>query len=247
MDKERQSLIMDYLKNRKHASVKELASIFYTSEATIRRDLNVLQTSGQVQRSHGGVSLADNTNELSIYVRLAKNSKEKEQVALIALKHIPPFQTVFIDNSSTCLALAEKMNLSNKTVVTNGLQIALTLSQRGDVNIVMPGGDVWFNTNSVTGSMTVKHLSELTFDMMISSCSALDSKYCYEVSVDAATVKQVAFERSKTHILLADATKIGETALAAVKPLRLYDEIITNAPDEALTFLRNQGIKVFNH
>ena len=80
---------------------------------------------GLVERSHGGAILPENSEEISIFFRMEKNANEKEKVATKALPHIPPFKSVFIDSSSTTLALAERMDFNFKTVVTNNLQTAI--------------------------------------------------------------------------------------------------------------------------
>ena len=108
---ERFNSITEYLKEHKRASVTELSNVLYVSPATVRRDLLEMQKMGLVARTHGGALYLDNSDEVSIFVRLEKDSLEKELTASVALDRIPPFQTVFIDNSSTCLALAERMDL----------------------------------------------------------------------------------------------------------------------------------------
>lgn len=245
-NQERSTIILNYLKEKKSASVEELAKLLFVSEATIRRDLTEMQKLGQIERSHGGALLMENADEISIFIRLAKNAKEKETTASIALKHLPDFKTVFIDNSSTCLALAERMNLSHKTVVTNGLQVAAKLSQKDNVQILMPGGSVLYNTNSVMGSMAIDGIKNFRFDLMLSSCAALDETGSYEHSVDTATLKRSAIMQSKKRILLVDSSKIGLTATFCTCPLANYDLIVTNAEDEQIQHFHHAGAHIIN-
>ena len=130
---ERQDGILGIIKEQKRVTVEELASIFFVSEATIRRDLTEMKAMGLVERSHGGAFLPENSEEVSLFYRMERNAGEKERAATKALPHIPPFKSVFIDSSSTALALAEKMDFSYKTVVTNNLQTAIQLSKRPNV------------------------------------------------------------------------------------------------------------------
>lgn len=245
-NQERSGIILNYLKEKKSASVEELAKLLFVSEATIRRDLTEMQKLGQIERSHGGAILMENAEEISIFIRLSKNAKEKEKTASIALKHIPDFKTVFIDNSSTCLALAERMNLTHKTVVTNGLQIAAKLSQKDNVQILMPGGSVLYNTNSVMGSMAIEGIRNFRFDLMLSSCAALDEAGSYENSVDTATLKRVAIAQSKKRILLIDSSKIGATATFCTCSLANYDSIVTNADDNSMAPFHSVGVRIIN-
>ena len=86
---ERHNAILTILKEKKSAKVGELASVLFVSEATVRRDLAEMQKLGLIERSHGGAFLSDNADEVSIFVRMNKNAKEKERAASNALPYIP--------------------------------------------------------------------------------------------------------------------------------------------------------------
>lgn len=244
--KERSIQIIDYLKEHKTASVEELARILYVSEATIRRDLTEMQKLGQIERSHGGAVLSEGSDELSIFIRQTKNAKEKMKAVSVALKHLPDFQTVFIDNSSTCLALAERMNFSRKTVVTNGLQIAMHVSRHDGVTLILPGGEVKGNTTAVMGGMTLAALRDFHFDLALLSCSAVNAEGSYELSLDQMYIKRAALEQSKKRILIFDKTKVSECSPYRTTPLNVYDALVTDADDDALTDLRKVHPNVFN-
>ena len=150
---ERQNNILELLKEKRNCEVRALSESLFVSEATIRRDLTELQKLGLIERTHGGAVLEDNAEEISIFVRMNENSKEKELAATNALPNLPEFSSVFVDSSSTALALAERMDLSHKTVVTNNLQTAMRLSNKKDINLIILGGSVQYNTVSATGSV----------------------------------------------------------------------------------------------
>lgn len=234
---ERLSQILDYLKEHRSASVEELADTLYVSVATVRRDLTELQKRGQINRSHGGAVLMEGADEISFFIRQIKNAREKEEVAFIALNHMPEFQTMFIDNSSTCLALAQRMNLAHKTVVTNGLNVAMRISRQDHVNLIMPGGEVKFNTTAVLGSMATNYLNNLKFDLSIISCAAVDRDGSYEFSLESMQVKKTALLNSKTKILIFDNTKVNTSATFKTAALDFFDYIFTNADDMLLRHL----------
>lgn len=244
--KERSIQIIEYLKNHQTATVSELASNLYVSEATIRRDLTEMQKLGQIERSHGGAILSEGSDELSIFIRQTKNAKEKMKAGSVALKHLPEFQTVFIDNSSTCLALVERMNFSHKTVVTNGLQIAMHVSRHDGVTIILPGGEIRGHTTAVMGGMTISTLKDFRFDLALLSCSAVDSEGSYELALDPMLIKRTAIEQSKTRVLIFDRTKVNEHSPYRTASLDAYDMLMTDADDEALEQLREAHPCVYN-
>lgn len=232
-DSTRQDKILSYLKHNISATVKELAAALYVSDATIRRDLTEMQSLGLLKRSHGGAVLLEPADEISIFVRMTENAKEKELAATNALKRIPTdFKTVFLDSSSTILALAQRMNLSDKTVMTNNLQTAMQLSKIKGINLLIPGGVIIKTGASVTGSWTNTLLSEFRFDLMLTSCAAIDERYVYETSIDQREVKRTAFEHSSRRILIADHTKFPKKETYVFQSLNAFDEIIFDTLSE---------------
>jgi len=232
---ERQNEILRTLKENKTAVVSELAKDLFVSEATIRRDLAEMKSMGLIERSHGGALLPENAEEISIFFRMEKNASEKERAATKALPHIPPFKTVFIDSSSTALALAERIDLSFKTVVTNNLQTAIQLSKKPNINLILLGGNVHFNTNSATGSWTARQLQDFSFDLMISSCAAILGSEVFERSLEQKEIKRVAFERCRYRVLLIDHTKFSAHGTYRLSALSDYNVVVTDTtPPEGL-------------
>ena len=227
---ERQNEILTRLKESKSAGVSELAKALYVSEATIRRDLAEMKSMGLVERSHGGALLPENAEEISIFFRMEKNANEKERAATKALPYIPSFKSLFIDSSSTALALAERLDLAFKTVVTNNLQTAIQLSKKPNVTLIMLGGMVQYNTISATGSWTARQLDDFRFDLMISSCASVLDGNSYERSLDQKEIKRAAFERSQKRMLLIDHTKFGAHGAYRLTELKNYDLVVTDAP-----------------
>ena len=227
---ERQNEILKRLKENKTAGVNELAKELFVSEATIRRDLAEMKSMGLVERSHGGALLPENAEEISIFFRMEKNANEKERAATKALPYIPQFKSVFIDSSSTALALAERLDLGFKTVVTNNLQTAIQLSKKPNLNLILLGGNVHFNTNSATGSWTARQLEDFAFDLMISSCAAVIGDASFERSLDQKEIKRAAFMRCKQKILLIDHTKFTAHGTYRLAALSDYDLVVTAAP-----------------
>ena len=155
---------------------------------------------------------------------------EKEKTATKALMHIPPFKSVYIDSSSTALALAQRIDLAFKTVVTNNLQTALLLAKKSDINLFILGGCVQNNTTCASGSWTTHQLSDFSFDLMISSCATVQGTDVYERSMDQREIKREAFKRCKQHLLVVDHTKFTESATYRLNSLREYDLVVTDAP-----------------
>ena len=234
---ERQNAILGYLQKNGSATVRNLAAYFYVSEATVRRDLGEMQRLGMVDRSHGGATLPEGAGEISMFVRVEKNAKEKEIAVSNALKILPPFSAAFIDSSSTALALARRMEFKGKTVVTHSLQTATAISRQKGAEVILLGGSLMYNMTSVSGSWTIAQIREFSFDLAVTSCAALTAEGSFERSMEQRDIKRAAFERSRAKVLIVDKSKFSSAAPFFTAPLLSFDKIVTDAPpgDEFLS------------
>ena len=139
---ERQKSILAILKRWRTASVGKLAKTLGVSDASIRRDLIEMQTLGFLDRTHGGAVIAEGAEETSLFLRINENAAEKEQAAANALPHLPRFDSVFFDGSTTALALAARMDLAGKTVMTQVDSAALDVLEgdAADLAATFAGG-----------------------------------------------------------------------------------------------------------
>lgn len=243
---ERFNMISDYLKEHNRATVDELSKVLYVSQATVRRDLNEMQKLGIIQRTHGGAVFVDNVDEVNIFVRIEKNTADKQKAVEIALDKIPMFNTVFIDNSSTCLALAERMNFQYKTIITNGLQLAVKLSNKKDVKVIFLGGVIQYSSYSTDGSLATEMLDRFHMDLMLSSCAAIREDGTYEPTIETMQIKKAALMRSDKRILVVDKNKFGLSLPYRVQSLSYYDAVYTNAGDEIIAPYKDKGIHIIN-
>lgn len=238
--------IMDYLEERKRATVEELSEKLFVSPATIRRDLSAMQKLGMLQRTHGGAIYVSASEDVSIFVRMEKESVSKETVASVAMGHMPEFTSCFIDNSSTAFALATRLNLAFKTVVTNGLQIAAKLSEKKNVEVIFLGGKIRYSNYASTGSLPCKMLENYSLDLMLCGSAAVSLEGAYERSLETMEIKQSAFRRCKKKMLLVDKSKFSENFIYRTAPLNQYDIVCTDADSSLIQPYLAAGIRIYN-
>ena len=108
---ERRNQILEILSKKQATTVDELCAALYSSGATIRRDLQILESSGLIRRTHGGaVHIDNNTRDFPLTLRENENSAAKEQLAQKALALVKDGQTLFMDSSSTVCHLARRLS-----------------------------------------------------------------------------------------------------------------------------------------
>ena len=234
----RQNDIVKYLETKKYAKIDEIAREFFISGATVRRELSELQRMGLVHRDHGGVAVVENAEEISISIRQILNADSKLLLARLAEGHLPDFQSVFIDNSSTALVLAQRMNFKHKTVVTNGITVAAQLAKEPETTVLLLGGRFNYHSASLIGYQAVKELEQIQFHLTICSCTSINEKGAYESSFEQRDIKRAALLNSQHKILLADEMKFNQTAMYRTCGLSDFDAVYTDAPETLLSPLR---------
>jgi len=231
-DIERQNQILRYLEANRSATVEFLAKTFYASPSTIRRDLTYLERTGMVHRTHGGVIYNDRIKELSIVVRKNKNAEVKDALAEEALRHIPEFNSVYIDNSSTCFPIIKHLKLNKKLIVTNSLMIVREVDSLFDAKVIFLGGVYDIDNMSVSGPLTNENLTNFHFDLMVQSCAYVNKEGAYENEYETAAIKRIAREHSDYAILLFDRSKLEKTAACKSAELSNFDLIISNVTEQ---------------
>ena len=243
---ERFRMILDYLEVHKRATVDEIASKLYVSPATVRRDFAAMQKLGMLQRTHGGAIYLSASEDVSIFVRMEKESTSKETVATVAMNHLPEFKSCFIDNSSTVFALATRLDLSFKTVVTNGLQAAAKLSEKKNVEVIFLGGLIRYSNYASTGIYPCKMLDDFSLDVMFSGAASVKPSGAFERSLETMEIKQSAFRHCRKRILLVDKSKFSENFIYRTVPLHDYDVVCTDADNATIAPYLAQGVNIVN-
>ena len=249
MNAERRQQIAQFIRQRKRATVAELSEQFGVSEATIRRDLEHLDSAGVIRRTHGGaIAVERATPEPPVVLRMAECQEEKARIGRAAADLIRDGETIFLGSGTTTLEVAR--NLSHKkglTVITNALNIAQQLAGQEHITVIVAGGLLRHSELSMIGHLTEQMLRELRADKVIMGMRAisiedgLTNDYLPETMTDRAIIQFAA-----EVILVADHTKFGKVATAFVAPVTAVHKIVTDdkAPRPLVAELQRMGIEV---
>ena len=235
---ERHQSLFDYLTQKKSATVSELSVLLFVSEATIRRDLTVLEKQGLLKRSHGGAVLFESNNdETSLLVREQKNVQQKQQIAQLALDFISSNSTIFMDSSSTAgMIIPFLKQYKFLTIITNGLKNALALSQHHTVKTYITGGFVNPQSTSAVGSDSIDYITNMNAHVAFISCGGISGKNgITDASFEQARLKKEMLNNAKVKVLLCDDSKFDTVYMCRTCGFEDIDYIITNKlPDPTL-------------
>ena len=210
---ERKAEILKHLESDGKVSVIEMAELYKTSKETIRRDLKDLEAKGVLTRTHGG-AIAAAATEYPQQIRGVRNSAEKEKICRKAASFIRENDTVFIDNSTTCLYIVQNLPPEiNITILTNSLRLLTEAAQneRSNINFYCLGGT--FNPRNLStynDSLILKDRMEFFPNKCILSCAGIsENRKITDGSMFEVATKHMFMEKSNEVFLLADHTKFG--------------------------------------
>ncbi|PSW10243.1 DeoR family transcriptional regulator [Photobacterium rosenbergii] len=228
----RTDVILEHVKKHKHATIQELVDITSSSAATIRRDVNKLAEDGQVYRHRGGISFGRSiSRQPTTAEKMDENLAAKKAIAVAALGHIKEGMTVFLDAGTTSFELSKLLiNRHDVTVITTDLRIAFYLSEAGNNQIIIAGGNIDNCSQSVVGDYSGYLLDNIIPDICFCTCSAFDTNNgVTSPTQEKAFLKRKLATLGKSNILLTDSSKLHCVGTHRIAPLSTYDLLISDS------------------
>ena len=228
---ERQKVILERARHNGRVDVTGLASEFDVTYETIRRDLTALERHGVLRRVHGGAIPVERLGfEPALKVRDSVMTQEKERIAKAALAELPEEGAILLDAGSTTGRLAEQLPTDREiTVVTNSLSIALTLTPRTNINLMLLGGRLRTRTQASVDAWALRSLAESYVDVAFMATNGVSVERGLTTPDPAeAEVKRAMIASSRRAVLLADHTKVGNDHFARFAAVEDLDLIVTD-------------------
>lgn len=108
LQQERHNQILAKLHLEGQVRVKELSQYFQVTEDCIRKDLTILEKTGQLKRIHGGaMQVRTNLHAINVVERIDKYVMEKKVIAQKAVELIEPGSMIFLGISTVNLEIAK--------------------------------------------------------------------------------------------------------------------------------------------
>jgi DeoR/GlpR family transcriptional regulator of sugar metabolism len=244
---ERQDAVLALLTTRPRATVSELASLFSTSEDSVRRDLRQLERDGRVRRVHGAVLPAASA-PLPFPGRQAENADAKGRIAAVTVGFLVDGMTVFVDGGTTTLAVVEALPRDRRlTVVTPSLPAAEALADRPGVTVIVVGGVLDAASRTTVGAAVVAAIRAVRADLcLLGLCSIDPLAGATAAGFEEAEVKRAMVEAAAGVLAVATADKLGCASAFHVAPVGLIGRLVTDsaAPPVVVRALADAGVDV---
>lgn len=233
MQSDRLAQIRNYLYAHGSTGIHQLAQAMDVSLATLRRDLQRLEETGTIVRSHGGAAIAETAGtELGFTLRESRGLSVKRAIANAAFRRLAPRTAVFFDAGTTVLQLAKRLRLAPipLTVFTNSLAVLEVLFGVEEVQVFMLGGRLRHENKCVVGLLAEQAIDGLWFDQLFLGASAVQPDGTVATpDGDEARLNASMLRRSTEHFLLVDSSKFGRHATYRVASLKEMSHIFTDA------------------
>ena len=249
MIEERRRRIRELLREEGRVTVEALAARFGISQVTIRADLSILESAGTLTRTHGGaLSLPD--ADQSLDVKQLQHRAEKQRIAAAAAELIRDGETIILDSGTTTAEMARRirtLDLKSINVITNALNIAALLIDVPSVRLIMPGGILRRESNSLSGPMAETALAALRANRLYLGADGVDPQigvmtpHLAEAELNA---KMIGI--SQQVVVVADSSKFARRNISLIARVEQVHILITDraAPQDAVEQLRQRGVDV---
>lgn len=217
-------------------SVADLARELGVSHMTVRRDLQRLETTGQVRTVHGGVGLA--VGDRSGVSGMSRDRAGPRRLARRAAELVNGHDTVALDAGPAAYELARVL-LDDFTgsVITHSMPVMQLIAERGadtaGPRLVALGGELTGNRQALVGPTTLDVIAGLRARTFFLDAAAVDVRGTYACSTAEARVARGLMEIADEVVLLAPAAAFIASAPALVTTLDRLSAVVTDESSPA--------------
>jgi DeoR/GlpR family transcriptional regulator of sugar metabolism len=252
--RERRDRIALLVEEHQRVNVSDLTRRFGVTDASIRRDLMILEDAGRLRRIHGGAVGHAARLANGIYsTKLRARREEKARIAAAAARLLRPGEIVLFDSGTTVAQVATQMPpalraASAITAVTYSLPVIEEIGGWEAPHLVCLGGLYLPDYRAFVGPQAIASMRELTADVIFLGCDGLTVENGLTTPhVLVAEVGAAAAARARRVVALADSSKLGRQGFTPILQLSDVDLLITDAgaDPEQVAEIRAAGVEVF--
>lgn len=227
---ERRNRLLELVRQRSFAALPDLTQQMQVSESTIRRDLDFLEESGAVKRTHGGVFYTGPSPKLTHFDHRQKTQWDKKKlIAEAAAKVIEDGDTILLDGGSTTYELARMLVGRTLQIVTNSLPVASLFISNPVADLVLIGGYVHTRTGVSLGPYANHMLGDLNVRRAVLSVAGITVQGYYNSNLLLVETERAMMKSADEVIVLADSSKFDRSSLALLCPLEEIDLMVVDS------------------
>jgi DeoR/GlpR family transcriptional regulator of sugar metabolism len=244
---ERRKKLIDLVGRRGFVSLGELSEQLKASESTIRRDLEALDRSGAIRRTHGGAMAATDSVSVPAFEDRSRVSlSEKRAIARAAAQLVKDGETILLDGGTTTFEVARQLAGRSVQVVTNSLPIANLLAGDRRVDLTIVGGYVYPRTGVSVGQLACQFLASIHARRLVMSVAGVTERGLFNSNSLLVETELHMMQKVDEVVVVADHSKFGQQSLAFLSDLGRVHRLISDAglAEEHRRMLRNAGVEL---
>jgi DeoR/GlpR family transcriptional regulator of sugar metabolism len=250
----RHEYILQRLQETGTVAIEEIYTALGASIATIRRDLEDLESRSLLRRTRGGavpigpLFYEPFRHDSSFQDRVSSFANEKRRIALAAASLVSTGQTVALSGGTTTTEVVRCLKvLTGISIITNTVNVAMELSNHKDIEVIVTGGHLrggWF---TLVGPLATAAAEMLFADIMFIGVDGIDAKKGLSCTTSSeAEVLRKLVHHAKLKVVVADHSKLGSISKYLLCPTKEIDRLITDtgASVSAIAPFEKMGIEV---
>ncbi len=241
----RRRLLLELIASRGFATLEELVRQLGVSESTVRRDLESLDATGAIKRTHGGAVMSADVRAMpALEDRMTSAAAEKRAIGRTTANLIDDGDTVLLDGGTTTFEVARALLGRPVQVVTNSLPIANLFSSGKQSDVILIGGYVSPRTGVAMGPLAVEMMRGIRVRRTIMGAGGIVAEGVYNSNVLLVETERQMMACAQEVVIVADHTKFGRLSLSKLCDLGAIDAIVADPaiPDEFRTLLDQSGV-----
>jgi DeoR family transcriptional regulator, aga operon transcriptional repressor len=241
--------ILDLVAERRAVKVEDLTGSLGVSAATARRDLADLADRRLLTRTHGGATLAEGHDERPVTLRDTRFADAKRAIARATMAQLPhDLHVVALSGGTTTAYVARALAWhQDLTVVTNSLTVATILGTQPRVRVVMTGGILRPRSLELVGLLAENTFAAVNIGTAVLGADGVSAEAGVTTHDETeARTNHAMVAKAQRTLVVADGSKIGQSALSRMAPLSEVDVLVTDrsAAPAALDEIRRHGVRV---
>ncbi len=228
---QRQATIYSLARQKGVIRVAELSELLGVTEMTIRRDLELLEKKGLIERTHGGAIYNDKIGlEPQFAQKSALRQAEKRAIGQLAASLIEEGDTIFVNSGSTTIEFLKQLNTPRVKVITNNPLAPIHINSE-TLSVILTGGEMRRESFTLVGELAIKAIKSVYANKAIIGIDGFSIKYGITNSTQAESwINRLMI--MNTHgavILVADSSKLGRVANFKTAPMSAVSILVTDS------------------
>lgn len=244
----RQEQMKQYIEQENVVTIKALQERFpNVSLMTVHRDLDALAAQGSIVKFRGGARSVRYSSDPEFNVRMRNNNMGKVQIARKALDFIQPHTCVFLDASTSNLALARILPDIHLNIITTGPSIALELCRLHNCVVTVCCGTMNHKNLALSGQNTLEMLDKLNIDIAFIGVSGCSAEAGFTCGTEAdMLIKRKMIQKARTSVVMCSREKLSCLMPFTFAHLSQVDYMLTDGelPEAFTQAAQDAGLKI---